>query len=516
MDIDSIDHLLYSQSDMKMVNKLINRWKTNRKVDLTEQDFSVELKPLLGIKPELYLRILFSALVLLVLFILILLPGLKNYGSLITVNSTPNHAALYIDGKYSGQTPLTLFVPAGKRRFKLEYTGVEKNLQEVEVKGRRLFSRFFPKRRDLELAAKMIDAQAAAEALEKRFLQLSCYHTFEKGTAPPALATEAVQRILTAPPEQARPVLLSTLKRLLPVANTPELKKDLFSALILAFSTGNSSKPAHILAAELLIDGSNELPDLFLTYYLRFSPQQRDEIKATESWIRYRENLIRYCSTSLSPDFGQPTGRVRNVSGVRFTQYKGGIASVDNEALKKALSRLQANKIPSSIPQIFKCGDFELSELVNGGDFQLFLRNNPKKVAQWKDSGLVNRYFNEDQSTGAASALSWHAAKDYSLDKGFNLPHPIQLLKSSVTEGFVDGAEFGVRERSTGFQEWTRLSLINNRFSGDLLLPERVICFKDDENNDRYASFPADFCTHRTGFRMAGGSPVLPIRLNQQ
>jgi hypothetical protein len=107
----------------------------------------VRLKPILGIKPITYVPLLLALALFLLLFLLFIYPGLKNYGSEITFRSVPPGAEVVIDGVRVGATPVTSFVEAGERTLLLRYPGFREEERNIEVGGR-LFGSLFWKRRD--------------------------------------------------------------------------------------------------------------------------------------------------------------------------------------------------------------------------------------------------------------------------------------------------------------------------------------------------------------------------------
>src|SRR5258706_10683468 len=78
-------------------------------------DVSVHLKPILGVAPGRYLSVLYGVVLVLLVFLLLLLPGIRHHGSYFTVTTFPDQATVTVDGVYAGSTPCTIFVRAGDR-----------------------------------------------------------------------------------------------------------------------------------------------------------------------------------------------------------------------------------------------------------------------------------------------------------------------------------------------------------------------------------------------------------------
>ena len=120
------------------------------------EDIRVKLKPLLGIQPGVYLTVLYAAVLAIILFFILLYPGIRNNGARITCVTSPAGVRVLIDGRYAGETPCTVFAARGERTVRFErdfFTPVE---ERISVPGRVFGSLLFPRklalRRQLELA----------------------------------------------------------------------------------------------------------------------------------------------------------------------------------------------------------------------------------------------------------------------------------------------------------------------------------------------------------------------------
>jgi hypothetical protein len=80
------------------------------------------------------------------LFFLLLFSGIANPGSVLSVNSEPQGAAVRVDGITLGATPCELAVPKGLRVIELVLPGFETLRLEQDVPGSVFASLFFPRR----------------------------------------------------------------------------------------------------------------------------------------------------------------------------------------------------------------------------------------------------------------------------------------------------------------------------------------------------------------------------------
>jgi hypothetical protein len=104
----------------------------------------VVLKPILGIRPGVYLASLYALILLIILFFVLLYPGLANPGSVLSMASEPSGAAVRVDDGYRGTTPCAIFVPQGKHRIEMTLPGFTEYQQDLDVRGRLFGSAIVP------------------------------------------------------------------------------------------------------------------------------------------------------------------------------------------------------------------------------------------------------------------------------------------------------------------------------------------------------------------------------------
>ncbi len=107
----------------------------------------VVLKPILGVRPRTYMAVIYSAVLVAVLFILFLYDGLFSPGAEVTIETLPRGASVRVDGRRVGYTPCTVFVPAGKRSFALSKPFFGTFEKERDVPSR-LVGSLFAKKKD--------------------------------------------------------------------------------------------------------------------------------------------------------------------------------------------------------------------------------------------------------------------------------------------------------------------------------------------------------------------------------
>jgi hypothetical protein len=110
-----------------------------------EDEDKVQLKPILGIRPGVYLSALYGLVILIILFFVCLFPGLSRPGSVLSISTRPQGAAIRVDGLNRGSSPDRIFVGKGPHRVELVLPGFESRQLDLEVPSRAAFSLFFPR-----------------------------------------------------------------------------------------------------------------------------------------------------------------------------------------------------------------------------------------------------------------------------------------------------------------------------------------------------------------------------------
>ena len=81
---------------------------------------TVRLRPIIGIKPGVYLTYIYGLAVAAALFFLLFFPGMQKRGTLYSFAALPDGAAVFVDGKYAGATPVKSFLPKGKHEITIQ------------------------------------------------------------------------------------------------------------------------------------------------------------------------------------------------------------------------------------------------------------------------------------------------------------------------------------------------------------------------------------------------------------
>jgi len=126
-----------------------------------ETEDLVRLKPILGIRPGVYLAVIYSLIILCILFFILVFPGLRSPGAMVELKTEPSGASLRVNGVYMVTSPGKTFVPMGKHSMELVLPGFETERLELEIPGRVFASAFFPRRYPLEVKLNTKDHSGA-------------------------------------------------------------------------------------------------------------------------------------------------------------------------------------------------------------------------------------------------------------------------------------------------------------------------------------------------------------------
>ncbi|MCL2008033.1 MAG: SUMF1/EgtB/PvdO family nonheme iron enzyme [Treponema sp.] len=357
-------------------------------------DDNVRLKPILGIQPGVYLACLYGIILLIILFFILLYPGLRNPGSVIIVKTIPRGAAILVDGIYRGSSPNEVFAGRGRRQIELSLPGFESIFIEEDIGGRVFASRLFPSRVYIDESLKSPDPVAAFinEAFE--FAEWS--FAGEPGPAyqiPLSLSEGAYRLGPGAIDAGIGEVMDGILEAAARFTVTRAGLRDLIRAKTLIDNLGLSPSPISLLSSlDDIISYLNDNPSAALWLSELLSSESRSELMSSQWYAS-----ANFTETSFEPVISQPI----RLGNLNFRLIGGGI------------------QLPGkNFPPGSTVGSFYISEtVVNSATWEAFLEQNPRWRAENKDNlvtlGLVNEDYLEEiagTTTIGVSGISMHAA----------------------------------------------------------------------------------------------------------
>ncbi len=167
--------------------------KEEKKITQADIDGAqVKLRNIGGIQPRIYLPILYSLGLLLILFLLFILPGIRKFGSYLELEGNPTSAAVYVNDSYKGSSQQRIYIPAGSYSIRIEREGFIPETRELQVSGRLAGSLFFPKIQKLEYSLELDDADSS---LTKAFADYSSWSLSGKPSALYQIPTLLSERV---------------------------------------------------------------------------------------------------------------------------------------------------------------------------------------------------------------------------------------------------------------------------------------------------------------------------------
>ena len=479
------------------------------------QEDEVKLKPILGVRPGVYLAWLYGAILLLILFFILLYPGISNPGSIITVKSEPWGAAVLVDGVYMEAAPCELFVSRGHRRIELTLPGFLPKQIDKDVKGKLFASVFFPLKTEIR---EKLEAMNPVDAFNNGAAEYAAWSfTGEPGAAyqiPQSLSESAYRLGPCASDPAVRKSMADTITASARFAATRAGLRDLVRAKTLLDNQGLSASPLSLLnSAEEMIDFLGENPGAALWLGAVLNGDAQSALTAS-SWYAEAAGMKRQ---SFTPPAASDTQNIQ-AGFLNFRMIQGG-----------ALAGEEAQVSTAGSGGIFQAGTkvdtFYISQtVVSSSAWERFLEQRPR----WKSAntealvkeGLVKEeYLKTADFPGAPaegiSAISWFAARAYCEWLSASLPSQYRSWEVRLpTEAEWEYAAKAGALDSGRFWEWCEdpfapLSFLSGPSSAAAALssPERSLRGGSWINpagsvgNETRASLPPSFCSPFVSFR---------------
>ena len=155
----------------------------------------VKLKNFLGMKPGKYLFILYSIILLAILFFLLVYPGLKNSGSIVVFSSDPEDTSVWSGDVYVGATPCKAFFPKGDYTITFKKVGFKEKSVSIEVKGRVFCSKFIPKKLKVNTQLALAQPDAIMQSAFTEYATYGLINSFSERYQPQPVLTEAAKAL---------------------------------------------------------------------------------------------------------------------------------------------------------------------------------------------------------------------------------------------------------------------------------------------------------------------------------
>jgi hypothetical protein len=359
----------------------------------------VRLKPVLGLRPGVYLACIYLVIILGLLFFILIYPGLSRPGAAVVFTTEPAGAALRVDGVYRGTSPGRVFVPQGVHTFELVLPNFTPLTFTEEIGGRLFASLFFPRVHRVE---KRLTAPDPLGAFAGEAADYAAWSFAGEPTAAyqiPLSLSEGAYR--TGPAAADKTAVDHILRAAGRFGTTRAALRDLIRAKTLADNRGLSPSPVSLLhSAGEIISFLSETPGAAPWLAGLLPPEAAASITASSWYEKTTEEGGRLAGSEVLP--AGPAGRFR-LNGLSFTTLSGG-------------TLVQRPVFPHAVD----IGEFRICETeISAAAYGDFLSARP----QWRqenrerlmEQGLVTDDYLAESPFPAEAAvqISWYAAQDY-------------------------------------------------------------------------------------------------------
>jgi gamma-glutamyl hercynylcysteine S-oxide synthase len=415
-----------------------------------EPDDQVRLKPILGIRPGVYLTLIYGAVILLVLYLILLRPGITRPGAVVVFTSEPWGAALRVDGIYAGTSPCKIFIPKGRREIEVVLPGFTSEKIEADIPGRVFASLLFPAHFPLYVRLNAPDPMKPLEIAASDFAAWSFGGEPTASWQIPMALSEGVYRAGSASAYKGG--ILAAAARF---AVTRAGLRDLVRAKNLSANGGSASSPLSLIrSVSDIVTFLDNNPNA-AAWLADTLPQDPSTLLVSSSW--YQNQLAGYAGLiaeerlSAAPgesSAGNPPFPQIRVAGLMFTGLSAG-------------SLMQGEPFPQLVPiePFMIC-----STVVPSPAFVDFLDANPSWSPDQREMlesrGLVTDEYLAGFQAGIGrtitgiSAVSWYAAQAFCEWLGSKLPDSL----SGYTVRLPTEAEWEYAVKSAG--QWDRQGLL--------------------------------------------------------
>jgi hypothetical protein len=451
-------------------------------------DERVRLPSLLGLRPGVYLSVLYGLVLLGILFFLCLFPGLSRPGSQVSFISEPEGAAIRVDGVYRGAAPEELFLDRGPHRVDLVLPGFETQSVELEVPGRAAFSLFFPRRLELKRVLATTDPLAVLAAAASDYAAWSFTGEATANYQIPLSLSEGVYR--------AGPL--------------PEDRREEAAELIRAAARFTLSQASlrDLVRAKLLLDNGGFVPSASslgrsaadIVSWLSSAPGAAPwlgELLPAEAAAALRDSAwARAAEAGAAPaERAERAGAPRDIAGFRFLPVSGAGGTF-----------------------------YYAEEPLGAAGWEIFVEARPEWAyenleALWEGKLVNGDYLlaRDSGEGGPQTALSWYAARAFCDWLSGRLPAAFEGWEIRLPREEEWEACFSAAPSSAGLWEWCEDPYAPlNRFPAErgavdlLSSPERLL--RNGRLPEARGSLPPDLCSPFVGFRpfLVPRSPAAP------
>jgi hypothetical protein len=299
--------------------------KNKKETSVSRDKDLVSFKPILGIRPGIYLSIGYAAALLLILFFLLVFPGLKNPHSQVRFTSEPWGTAVRMDDTYIGSTPFNFDVPAGNHQFTFVLPGFEEKNINTEIKGSVFASLFFPKKTKIHETMKTDDPVNAFVLGAQSFAEWSFSGEATSIYQHPMDLSNAAYRIgFVENPEESHSIQ-EVLKASARFASTKTAARDVIRSKMIIDNAGKALSPFSAITS--MKDIAQYVSDNAGSSFWLASILPEEEVSAIVDSAWYAEES----ENNFAPVFGAYDNNVMMLKNLVFRKIPANNFSMYNE-----------------------------------------------------------------------------------------------------------------------------------------------------------------------------------------
>lgn len=463
----------------------------------------VILKPILTIKPELYIPAIYITMFLLVSFSLLILPGIIKNGSYITLTSSPSNASVYINDIRVGSTPLNIYVDKGHKDIIFKKQNFSNYSFNMDIKGKVLFSLFNKRKITSHINLKSSNGLKILENSFKEASEWSLINNMDINSRyriPPLISSSIIDYHYSIDfnEETLNEYLNSSFK----LITGEYILSDFIRGLIIAKSDNRLPSISSIKKSALYINNFIENhPNSPLLLYNKIIKDP--EINMNDTYYKKLYDKHRILLNKNATTFDDPENDII-FNGLRFKNIP-----------KSKITPIDVNFIHNIEQESF----FILEEMISKDNYLKFIEENP----YWKKDngkvlikdGLADKFYmefsnNEVYITNISyySAVAWCKWANYYYDipEGWKIDLPSENM-------WFSALQFGVMKNIEAWQWTSQGFFLYDHFLTDPIgkplktftqITPRVVVGKNKYNTKAESGRGvqnADWCTPFIGFR---------------
>jgi gamma-glutamyl hercynylcysteine S-oxide synthase len=378
------------------------------------KDAAVQLRPILGIRPGVYLTALYGLVVLLLIFFFLFYPGLRNRGAYLSISTFPDRATVKVDGAYAGSTPCTIFLKSGNRSLEISkpfYTAVSFS---QTVRGRAFGTLLV---RDKQKTRRTLQVADTAGLLKWALAD------YQKNPEIPQIISDASFAAFSDQKAGSEQELYDFINNCMYfVTSETQLKQAILATARIA-ARGTFLTPSSLVSFVQQSIQLEQKYDNFPSWLFDLLSRENQARLSSTPYIQqylaeYQGSISKYYQPPLSP--GPGAGGAVSTQGIMFRLIPSGDAVIGKDdnlsSLGKTVDQLLAH--PVHVDSFY----LGVTEVTNG-EYRSFVAENPDWAPASKDSlvqkGLVSDSYLSEWVDGKVppghdslpvTSISWNAA----------------------------------------------------------------------------------------------------------